>query len=215
MQIRNRLSLLSALLFLLALAGYFAPWVAHRTAALSLNGWELTTWAKPLPEVRSGALLLRANWLYAPLVAAGVGLALVGASFRPRQARGWAMRIAGAAICLLALPQYPQVLTAYKNDPEFGPPFYLAVVGVIACLAAVLAWYVPARWRPLLRVPVAAAGAYYAPAMFNALLPAINAVYHEPIGFGWGVWLCIGAFTAAGVVAVVETISASGAGVNV
>src|SRR5512144_2045063 len=96
----RRLPLLSILLFLLALAGYFAPWVAHRTAALSLNGWELTTWAKPLPEVRSGALRLRADWLYSPLVAAGLGLALAGARYRPREARGWALRIAGAGVCL-------------------------------------------------------------------------------------------------------------------
>lgn len=207
---KKRISVFSALCFLLALAGYFAPWVAHRTAALSLNGWELTTWAKPLPDVRSGALLLRADWLYAPLAAAGLGTALVGALWRPRAARGWLLRLAGAGVCLLALPQYPQVLSAYKNDPEFGPPFYLAVAGAAACVLSFLAWWLPARWRPLLRVPVAAAGAYYAPAMFAALLPAIGAVYHETIGFGWGTWLTIGAFSLAGLAALAEAIGVGG-----
>jgi len=206
--------MLSALCFLLALVGYFAPWVAHRTAALSLNGWELTTWAKPLPEVRSGALRLRADWLYSPLAAAGVGLALVGACWRPRAARGWLLRLAGAAVCLLALPQYPQVLSAYKNDPEFGPPFYLAVAGAVACLLSFLAWWFPARWRPLLRVPVAAGGAYYAASMFAALLPAINVVYHEPIGFGWGTWVMMGAFGLAGLVALAEVVAGGDEGVR-
>lgn len=201
---RARLSVLSALCFVLALAGYFAPWIAHRTAALSLNGWELTTWAKPLPEVRTGALRLRADWLYAPLAAVGVGLALAGGRYGPREPRGWLLRLAGAAVCLLALPQYPQILSAYRNDPEFGPPFYLAVVGVVTCLATAFTWWLPARWRALPSVPVAAAGAYYAPAMFAALLPAVGAVYGEPIGFGWGTWLMIGAFVLAGLLAVAD-----------
>ena len=73
--------------------------------------------------------MLRADWLYMPLVAGGLGLALTGARWSPRDWRGWALRLVGCGLCLVALPPYPQVLTAYRYDPEFGPQFYLSAGG--------------------------------------------------------------------------------------
>jgi hypothetical protein len=205
-------SSLILLAFVIALIGYFAPWIAHPVASLNYNGWELTTWAKPLPEVRSGAVQLRATWLYAPLAAAGLGLALHALRRSPRDGAAWALRLLGAGLCLLALPSYPAVLDAWRPapgvglNPEFGGQFYLAVIGAALCLGSAALGARPAGVRPALQLVCALAGAVFAPAAFTELLPAISRVYAEPIGWGWGTFLCVAGFAAAGAVAFYEVL---------
>src|SRR5258706_7220944 len=42
----------------LALFGYWLPWLTHPSAALRLNGYELSEWITYLPGVRDGSLPL-------------------------------------------------------------------------------------------------------------------------------------------------------------
>jgi hypothetical protein len=60
-QVRLRTARWETLILLgLALVGYWGPWLIHPSAALTLNGYELSEWATFLPQVRDGSLPLAA-----------------------------------------------------------------------------------------------------------------------------------------------------------
>ncbi|HEY68130.1 MAG TPA: hypothetical protein G4N97_07665, partial [Thermoflexia bacterium] len=61
----------------LVIAGYFGPWVGHKTAALTVTGPELSEFAKLFPQVQGGVVpVIRALFL-TPLVAAAILLGLL------------------------------------------------------------------------------------------------------------------------------------------
>ena len=87
----------------LAWLGYWAPWIAHRAAALNLNGYELAEWITRLPAGRDGSLPLSRIDFLAPLAALAALSALFARVLRlPRPAR-WGLRLAAlfGAIALL------------------------------------------------------------------------------------------------------------------
>src|SRR6188474_2876552 len=72
---------LQTLSILLALVGYWAPWLTHPAAALRLNGYELSEWVTFLPGVRDGSLPLSRLLFLLPLACLALLLAL--AASRP------------------------------------------------------------------------------------------------------------------------------------
>ena len=61
----------------LALVGYWSPWLTHATAALRLNGYELSEWITFLPGVRSGELPLSRLLFLLPLACLALLLSLI------------------------------------------------------------------------------------------------------------------------------------------
>ena len=196
----------------LALVGYWSPWLTHPAASLRLNGYELSEWITFLPGVRSGelplsrltfllplaclALLLSAIATRVPvrLAAPPLGQTPARAPQRPRAGLaaalpavpgpwGWGLLLAGLVCALVLFPPYPYLLTAIR-DPEFQGQFFVACATL---LGLVILAYLPAELKDGLQVLLGLAGA--ALSLFGLLIlrPAASELLNAPwpIGAGW------------------------------
>jgi hypothetical protein len=179
-------SFLLVFALLIGIAGYWGPWIAHRTAALVLIGQDLGEFVKFLPEVRNGSIPMLRQIFYLPPFCACCILALLAAS--PTLRYHWIVR----ALLLLTIPP----LSLAVLPPVFSIPvlrsdeFRLQVFGVILCWALIPATLllrrVPAFLQMFLIGMLALLGALPALWQFLVILPAIRTVYHAPIHIGWG-----------------------------
>ncbi len=174
---------------LLALAGYFGPWVDHRAAGLVITGLDLGEYVKFLPEVRSGALRVWRLGYYLPLIAVSLALSLY--AFRPEPAFGRFVRLlllvpaAVAALNLLPPAWTPPLLLT----PEFRTQTALLALCLLALLSSPFLALLPGL-LPALLVPLLAAAALAVPvAQFLAIRPAVAALYAAPLRTGWGPWV--------------------------
>src|SRR5437870_3045187 len=71
------------LALLLALVGYWLPWLTAPAAALRLNGYELSEWITFLPGVRDGSLPLNRLVFLLPLACLALLFALAAARPAP------------------------------------------------------------------------------------------------------------------------------------
>jgi len=191
---------------ILALVGYWGPWVDHKAAALVLSGLDMADFVKLLPGVRAGTERVVRELFYLPPLAAALCLALLaltpslwGHGGHPR----WARAIVLAVAVLLApvvLPPYPSVLRALWS-PELrwqlaASVLCLLLIGMGLCRrpsASLAAW---------LMVALALAGAILPPWQFFSIRDALDQVYGQPIRVGWGLWLTVAGFllVAAGAI---------------
>ena len=105
---RRRLTpvrLLLPLGWALAAVGYFGPWIAHPTAALTLSGVDMGEFVKFLPGVLDGSLPVTRQFFYLPPWTVAVTVALLAGSRRLRYP--WPLQL---AFVLLALPVSLQLL---------------------------------------------------------------------------------------------------------
>jgi hypothetical protein len=176
----------------LAWSGYWAPWIAHRAAALNLNGYELAEWITFLPGLRDGSLRLGRLDFLLPLSCICLLTAL--AAWLTPNLPGWA-RWAATAVAFLGafaiLPEYPFILTAHA-DPELRPALTLGVFTMVAVLVAGPA--IPrlpqdTRWRALwpaadltLIVVAIAFGAW----ALVIVWPALAEVFNAAPRLNWG-----------------------------
>ncbi len=175
----------------IALVGYFGPWIAHPSAALAWNAYDLFDVLRPLPEIETGALTVNLYTLRLPLIGLALGLPFILAETR------WPWRAAGAlmgmALAVATLPPYPYIVTAW-HTPGWNIPFWWGIAALIG--APLLAWL-----APVLR----AARRWIAPAWFaftlipgiltfNRLRPALQILHAAPIRAGGGFWMCAGGF---------------------
>jgi hypothetical protein len=183
---------------LLGVIGFWSPWLAHRGAALQLNGYELSEWVTFLPAVQAGELPL--NRLSYLIVSACLAVLLALAANRDRRGRrtgrgwwdlvlpgsglGWALLIVAALSALAVFPYYPYFLTAYA-DPEFQVQFWTACATVV--VLAIALW-LPEELRDGLQVFVAAAGVVACAWSLWTLWPAAAALLGQGAAPGWG-WI--------------------------
>jgi putative peptidoglycan lipid II flippase len=182
------------LALLLALAGYWAPWVNHKASALVITGLDLGEYVKFLPQFRSGELRLRRELFYLPLFLSSLSLVLM-ASSQFLDYPGWAkvgMVILAWAMALSMLPP------AWSPPVLLQPEFRLQTAAILFCLAFPLAWPFWARVpSPALYSFLLFAGlvAGFFPAFyFEKARPFISLLYARPIGWGWGVYLMLAGF---------------------
>ena len=67
------IALLRAVGVVLALASYWAPWVAHPAAGLAVAEVDFAEFPKFMPQVRNGELVVWREAFYMPLFALAVG----------------------------------------------------------------------------------------------------------------------------------------------
>ncbi len=191
--------------WLLALIGYFAPWIAREpvSAALAWNAYDLYALARLLPQIETGALRVNLQGLLMPLL----GLAALLPVRTSRQPIG--VRI-GAACCgcvlaAMTLPPYPQILDAWRT-PGWRVPFWWAIGTMVATVSAI--WLAPrmGRYRHGWAVAIVACATIPAATTLTRLLPALSAVHAAPVRPGWGFWSCMMGLTLVGLTALYQAL---------
>jgi len=176
----------------LAVVGYFGPWVPHKTAALTVTGFELTH----LTRLQGSPVSITPELFLTPLVAAAILLGLLANQLtnRPtneptsqpthRLLRAF-LTLAAVLLALAALPPYQFIL-----DPQYRGQLILAASGLLLVLLTPLARRLPRRARGILVALLALAGAVPALWQFALLRPIVVTLYNGPPGLGWGLVTC-------------------------
>lgn len=175
--------------WVIALVGYFGPWVGRRAAALAWNAYDLFDLLRLLPEIETGALSVNLQTLRLPLVGVAVLLPMLLVDVRSVWRIGGAF--VGAGLALATLPPYPEIVSAWRT-PGWCVPFWWGVGAMLA--AGIAIWAAPrlGRYRPWLLLAWLAVTTLPAAATFARLLPALRTLHAAPIGPGWGFWVCMG-----------------------
>ena len=199
----------------LGIVGYFGPWVGHRTAALTVTGFEMAEFAKFFPQVQGGTLQLTRALFYLPLVTAAILLALAVGRSNVRGVR-WIVSPVVAVLLVVALLPYSavdgllQAIAAgvpFVLDPQYARQTLLVAAGVLLVLLAPLARWLAGRTWGVVVALLALAGAVPALFQFARLRPLVVALYDRPLGLGWGLVACVAGFVlllAAGILAAVR-----------
>ncbi|MGQ9626225.1 MAG: hypothetical protein ACUVV0_04885 [Anaerolineae bacterium] len=173
---------------LIAVVGYWGPWVHHCSAALILTGPDMGEFVKFLPQVRAGEERVFRQIFYLPPFAAALGLlALAGSSPLGRRAvpKFILLAFALALSCALLPP-------AFTPSSILSAEFRLQSIAFLVCLFLAF-WQgvfglIPRRFFFGLVLALCLAGAIFPLWQFLALRGAIQAVYGFPIASGWGLW---------------------------
>ena len=191
-----RASAAVSLAALLALVGYWSPWLTHPAAALRLSGFDLAEWVTFLPGVRDGSLPLSRLAFLLPLacLALLLGLAAFAGPRRsgwrrglPARLWGWALWLLAGVCGLLVLPPYE----AFRN-PEYWPEYQAQFwVACLAVAGVAVAGFVPRRAAGWLQILLALAGGGCGAWALVTLRPAANELLNAPwnVGLGWVVML--------------------------
>jgi hypothetical protein len=180
---------------ILALVGYWGPWVNHKTAALVLSGLDMAEFVKFLPEVRAGTESMIRELFYLPPLAAALCLALIGSNRLWRYPL-WAraiMVIIAIVLAIIVLPPYPFILQALSSD-EFRRQFLMAA-GCLAVIGGTLLYrHLPRAAMAALLTVVSLVGAIPSVWQFFSIRSVLDRVYGQPIHIGWGLWLTVAGF---------------------
>lgn len=182
---------------LLALVGYWTPWLTHPAAALRLSGFDLAEWITRLPGVLDGSLPLSRLSFLMPLACLALLLALAVARVRPAAGgagRGWRRFLPGSPIAwgLLALALACNVLVlppyeAFRN-PDYWPEYQTQFIVACATLLGLgLSQLLPDRFAAGLQISLALAGGGYGAWALLTLRPAANELLNSlwAVGLGW------------------------------
>ncbi len=182
----------------LVLGGYFGPWVAHRTAALTVTGFELAEFAKFFPEVQSGAVVVHRPLFYLPLIAAAILLTLCAARGCSRLV-GWLVAFPVVAVLVAMLLPYSIVDGGRQwlatripptLDPTYRGQFWLMLTGTALVLLTPLASRWSGRGHGAFVGLLVLVGIVPPVWQFVRLRPLIAALYDRPVGAGWGLLVC-------------------------
>jgi hypothetical protein len=174
-------------------AGYYGPWIAHPTAALTLSGVDMGEFVKFLPGVLDGTLPAVRQLFYLPPLAVVASVALLIGS--GRLCYSWPVR---ALALLLAVPVSLQLLPPAWSPTsltmvEFRPQ---TIALGVCCLSLFMAGL--GLWRQLPAWLAGSLSAFLSLAAMGlsswqllAVKPALDEVYGTPPSVGWGFFLCL------------------------
>jgi hypothetical protein len=177
--------------WILAAVGYFGPWIAHQTAALTITGVDMAEFVKFLPEALEGSLPLLRQLFYLPPVAVIVGVAFLAGSSELRYPLTLQALFLG-----LSVPLSLQLLPpAWSPGMLLGAEFRLQTAVLVLCWLLLAAFWLLARLPLSLRSALAATLGLVATALPSWQLftvkPAIDGVYGQAVGIGWGLLTCL------------------------
>jgi hypothetical protein len=180
--------------WLLAAAGYFGPWVAHPTAALSLSGVDMGEFVKFLPPVQAGSLPIVRQLFYLAPVAVVVSVAFLALSraLRYPWPLSWLFLAGAVPLSVQLLPP------AWSPAALLTPEFRLQTAALAGCwLLLAIAWLLgrlPVWVGGSLSAVLALAAAFLPTWQFELVKPAIDTVYRQPPAVGWGFFLGLAGF---------------------
>jgi hypothetical protein len=180
--------------WVLGAVGYYGPWIAHLTVALTLSGVDLGEFVKFLPGVLDGSLPMVRQLFYLPPLAIVVSVALLIGS--RRLSYPWLIRLLAL---LMAVPVSLQLLPpAWSPSSLMTTEFRLQVVALGICwllLAGFGLWgQLPGWITSSLSVLLSLAAVTLSSWQFLEIKPAIDQVYgiQRPLApVGWGFFLCL------------------------
>jgi len=171
---------------MLALIGYFGPWVWHPAVVFRYSADDLAEFVKFMPAVRSGQVLITRELFFLPLWLAAIGVALWAGRFVKRR---WVSWLVGWLVVYAAswpMPMYPFILDAYKS-PEFALSFWTSVAAALLCvLALVFGARLPDRLTAAAWIAIGLIGSTVAPLHFARLKPALEVQHGWTFNIGWG-----------------------------
>jgi hypothetical protein len=182
----------------LATVGYFGPWIAHATAALTLSGVDMGEFVKFLPGVLNGSLNIARQLFYLPPLAVVLSVALLVGCRRLAYPR--VLRI---TFLVLAIPVSLQLLPpAWSVHSLIKPEFRAQAIALGICwlaLAGFWLWGVLPVWLTgSLSAALAFASLVLVPWQLALVKPAIDEVYRTPPTLGWGTYLCLAGLALIG-----------------
>jgi hypothetical protein len=183
----------------LVIGGCFGPWVPHKTAALTVTGYELAEFAKFFPEVQGGVISIHRPLFYLPFVAALLLVALFAARSAARSLR-LAVPLCVVVVFVATLLPYSVVdgvrqaltaRTAVALDPNVKGQLVLVIAGVVLAVAAPLARRLSRRAQGLMVALMALGGVVPALWQYALLRPLVVGLYDVALAVGWGVIICV------------------------
>lgn len=173
---------------LLALIGYFGPWVNHRAAGLVVTGLDLGEYVKFLPAVRGGQLVLWREGFYWPLVAVSLAFSLY--AFRKPLRYPWPMRALLLALAIVAaLNLLPPAWTpGLLTTPEFQMQTAALVICLLAAGFSPFLALIPQPLTKIIVIGLSIGALWFPISSFLRVLPLISALYNQPLQPGWGMF---------------------------
>lgn len=177
--------------WILAAVGFYGPWIAQATAALTLSGVDMGEFVKFLPGVSGSSLALTRQLFYLPAVGVVVSVALLISS--RRLCYPWVVRLPAL---LLAIPVSLQLLPpAWSPSSLMTPEFRLQMIAVGVCwLLLAASWLLgrlPAWVLGLLSAVLSLTALVLSAWQLLAVKSAIDMVYGIPPTIGWGFLACV------------------------
>jgi hypothetical protein len=177
--------------WMLAAVGYYGPWLAHPTAALTLSGVDMAEFVKFLPEVLEGSLAITRQLFYLPPFAIVAGVALLVGSRHLRYP--WLLRL---LLLVGAVPVSLQLLPpAWSPASLFASEFRLQTVALATSWLLLAGWWFWGRLAIWLTGSLSAALSLLAAVLpvwqLLTVKPAVDDVYGAPPSIGWGFLLCM------------------------
>jgi len=132
---RLNIPALLPLLIILALIGYFLPWILTPASSLSLGAYDLAEWSSLHPVVKQTVpFLWTALALRTPLAILGILLAAyVNKTFhRP------SITIVCVLVTAIALLPPLEFFTTYRDDPNYRQQFILTLLILVVGIAAAI-----------------------------------------------------------------------------
>jgi len=182
---------------LLALVGYWTPWLTHPAAALRLSGFDLAEWITHLPGVMDGSLPLSRLSFLTPLACLALLLALEAARLHRADGaarRGWRRymprRPAALGCLVLALICAFRVMPPYEafRDSAYWPDYQAQfAVACVIVLGLAVCQFVPNWLEAGLQMVFSLLGGGCGAWALLTLKPAADEVLNAPwaIGLGW------------------------------
>jgi len=182
--------------WILAVAGYCGPWIAHGTAALTLAGPDMGEFIKFLPGVLNGSLRVVRQLFYLPPVAVALSVSLLVGS-KPLH-YSWLLRVVALTLSLVASVQL--LPPAWSPASLVTSEFRLQPVAMGVCWLALAGfWFLgrlPVRLSGLLSCGLAFMAGALSMWQFLASKRAIDVAYGASTEVGWGYLVCLAGLLA-------------------
>jgi hypothetical protein len=184
----------------IAATAYWAPWVGHPTAALTLSGQDMGEIVKFLPAMQPDPLRVWREVFYLPPLLSALSLVLLASNASmpyPRWVRLGALLIAPLVLGGLLPPAWGHPRDLLSAEFRLQGMAYAA--GLLAVLVHGLFRHLEVRPLTLTVSIVSVAAIGPGQWAFWGCLPRLWEAYGSPtVSLGWGIWLEIGAWLAVG-----------------